>query len=392
VTLQSSAGCDSIVTTDLTVVNALSTSVTEQICSGQTFTLPDGSIVSASGLYPVTLQSSAGCDSIVTTDLTVVTVLSTSVTEQICSGQTFTLPDGSVVSASGLYPVTLQSSAGCDSIVTTDLTVVNALSTSVTEQICSGQTFTLPDGSVVSASGLYPVTLQSSAGCDSIVVTDLKVNIPTTTNVNALICTGQTYTLPDGNVVSNGGTYPVTLTASNGCDSIVSTVITVEALPSIFLGNDTLICDGATLLLDIGNQTGEWQDGSTGSSYNVSLPGIYFVTVASNCGAITDTIIVTSESCIKCDVYLPNAFTPNKDGINDVFTPIITCDAVIPFVFRIYNRWNELVFETDQPGTGWDGVFKNQLQPNEAYIYYLSYFNTQLNKMVEIKGVVTMIY
>ncbi len=117
-----------------------------QICLGNTFTLPDGSVVSSSGIYDVVLQSVLGCDSTITTNLDVVPVLTSITNAEICNGQSYTLPDGSIVSAAGSYDVTLTSVAGCDSIVTTILDVIPVLTSTTNTEICNGQSYTLPDG------------------------------------------------------------------------------------------------------------------------------------------------------------------------------------------------------------------------------------------------------
>jgi gliding motility-associated-like protein len=495
VTLTSSAGCDSIVTTNLTVLNVLTSTVNAQICQGQSYTLPDGSSVSASGSYAVTLTSSAGCDSIVTTNLTVVNVLTSTVNAQICQGQSYTLPDGSSVSASGSYPVTLTSSGGCDSIVTTNLTVSSILNSTVDAEICEGGIYLLPNGVAVGTAGSYPVTLTSSGGCDSIVTTNLTVNrvvnlevdvsicegssyfaggafqtqsgtyldifpgsngcdsVVTTNltvtktirvNTNAQICSGQSYTLPGGRVVSVGGVYNDTLTSAGGCDSVITTVLTVlgvssnnvsaeicegetytlpdgsivqsagaytvvltgangcdstiiiniavKALPQPVIVDATTICIGDSFVLTIQPQPDEvvvWPDGSGDNTYIFTKTGSYTVTISNECGTVNSIIEVNAEDCSTCEVFLPNAFTPNGDGVNDRFTPILTCEDVVPLLFRVYNRWNELVFETNQPGIGWDGSYKGEQQPTDSYIYYVSYFNVKQGKTLIKKGVVT---
>jgi uncharacterized protein YabE (DUF348 family) len=206
------------------------------------FTLPDGSTVTAAGQYPVTLTSSGGCDSIVTTNLTVNSVLTSSVDASICQGQSFTLPDGSSVTASGQYPVTLTSSGGCDSIVTTNLTVNSVLTASVDASICQGQSFHasrwLYGDCIRSISGYSDF----SGGCDSIVTTNLTVNSVLTSSVDASICQGQSFTLPDGSTVTAAGQYPVTLTSSGGCDSIVTTNLTVNSVLTASV--DASICQG----------------------------------------------------------------------------------------------------------------------------------------------------
>ncbi|MFZ4784351.1 MAG: hypothetical protein ACOYLH_02670, partial [Flavobacteriales bacterium] len=221
------AGCDSIVTTILDVVPVITNTVNAEICAGGSYTLPDGSTVTTAGSYDVTLVSAAGCDSIVTTILDVVPVITNTVNAEICAGGSYTLPDGSTVTTAGSYDVTLVSAAGCDSIVTTILDVVPVITNTVNAEICAGGSYTLPDGSSVTAAGSYDVTLVSVGGCDSIVTTILDV-VPVITNtINAEICAGGSYTLPDGSSVSVAGSYDLTLVSAAGCDSIVTTILDV---------------------------------------------------------------------------------------------------------------------------------------------------------------------
>jgi gliding motility-associated-like protein len=246
----------------------------------------------------------------------------------------------------------------------------------------------------VTAAGQYPVTLTSSGGCDSIVTTNLTVNSVLTSSVDASICQGQSFTLPDGSTVTAAGQYPVTLTSSGGCDSIVTTNLIINDLPQALLVAPTEICDGDSLVVTVSLNAGEvilWPDGSTGSSFAFKEEGVFTVLITNECGEVSSEVEISTEDCTPCSVYLPNAFTPNGDGINDFFGPIITCDAVEPFLFRIYNRWNELVFETSDPTATWDGVYMNTKQPTDAYIYYLRYFNGKSGKEEELKGVVTLL-
>jgi gliding motility-associated-like protein len=458
-------GCDSVVTTNLTVNPIYNTSVNAQICTGQTYTLPDGSVVSAANSYPVTLSSVNGCDSVVTINLAVNSTLTSTTNATICQGDTYTLPDGSVVSSSGTYTYTFTLPSGCDSIVTTNLTANPTFSTSVNASICSGQTYTLPDGSVVSAANSYPVTLSSVKGCDSVVTTNLTVNTTVNTTTNAIICQGDTYTLPDGSVVSAGGTFIHSFTSPSGCDSIVTTNLTVKPNPVVnlgpdksycegdvvtldaeiiadnylwntgevsssitvsktdiysvvvttdgctayseialsfdkqlpgpyYLGPDTTICDGDNFIISLSAQPGvtyTWQDGTTSSSFSTNLGGTYYVTAVNDCGSYTDTIVVLTAPCEACGVYIPTAFTPNGDGINDQFMSLTTCDDILPFRFSVFNRWYEMVFETDQPGIGWDGTYKGQAQPLDVYVYYVSYFDKQLQKVILQKGIVNLL-
>jgi gliding motility-associated-like protein len=84
------------------------------------------------------------------------------------------------------------------------------------------------------------------------------------------------------------------------------------------------------------------------------------------------------EINIAQQVFLPNAFSPNGDGLNDHFAPISQF-VLNNYLFQIFNRWGELIFEANEPGTGWDGTFKGVEQEGGVYIYVL--------RAAEIEGV-----
>jgi gliding motility-associated-like protein len=91
---------------------------------------------------------------------------------------------------------------------------------------------------------------------------------------------------------------------------------------------------------------------------------------ASGCiGQDSVTVFFVKEGEQK--LFIPNAFTPNNDGLNDVFKPVFTGPAV-KYDFKIFNRWGELVFQTNTPGKGWNGIFRSIPQPKEVYIYYIT--------------------
>jgi gliding motility-associated-like protein len=93
------------------------------------------------------------------------------------------------------------------------------------------------------------------------------------------------------------------------------------------------------------------------------------VKTAFGCEA-TDSLKVTTKPC--CEVYFPNAFTPNKDGRNDVFKPITLGIHKIN-TYRIMNRWGQVVFETKIEREGWDGTYNGVPQDMGTYYYYVNY-------------------
>lgn len=172
--------CTSI-TIDVNPTYDLNESAT--ICDGDTYIFPDGT----TGTTPQTYTSSlntvlTGCDSIIVTTLAVTTISNTSENASICSGNSYTFPDGTTGNVDQSYTSTLTSIlTGCDSIIVTNLTVVSTFNTTENATICEGDTYTFPDGTTGTTAQAYTSTVQSSGGCDSVIVTTLAV---TTVNVS----------------------------------------------------------------------------------------------------------------------------------------------------------------------------------------------------------------
>ena len=131
------------------------------------------------------------------------------------------------MSTAGSYPVLLFTTFGCDSLNTTNLTINPSYHITRNASICQGSSYTLPGGTVVTSAGSYPVSFQSFHGCDSIITTNLTVNPVFSVSNNVSICQGSSYTLPNGQTVTVAGSYPVLLTTTRGCDSLVTTVLSI---------------------------------------------------------------------------------------------------------------------------------------------------------------------
>lgn len=108
--------------------------------------------------------------------------------------------------------------------------------------------------------------------------------------------------------------------------------------------------------------------------------GIYTVQIrnGNNCLVDSVSITITEQNIpgINCDtVYVPSAFTPNADGKNDILRPV-TGNRNAAFVFRIFNRSGQIIFETTEPQKGWDGRFKGVQQPTGVYVWSFIYMST----------------
>jgi gliding motility-associated-like protein len=98
----------------------------------------------------------------------------------------------------------------------------------------------------------------------------------------------------------------------------------------------------------------------------------------------------TISPCTGSYIYVPNAFTPNNDNLNDIFKPV--ANNITLQDFQIYNRWGQMVFETTDIHKGWNGTFQGQLADIGNYVYWLSYFDcTNTTKPKTIKGNIILI-
>jgi gliding motility-associated-like protein len=176
----------------------------------------------------------------------------------------------------------------------------------------------------------------------------------------------------------NAGLFTVTLEALyRACpDTTATRNIYVVPYPNVDLGGDTAICPGsvAITLADTHNATTAgaswlWSTGQTTSSIEIIEPGSYYVTVSVGGCQATDSILVKND----CYLDIPNAFTPNGDGVNDYFFPRQDlAKGMTSFHMSIFNRWGQVIFETSNTdGIGWDGRFNNAPQPEGVYIYMI---------------------
>ena len=171
--------------------------------------------------------------------------------------------------------------------------------------------------------------------------------------------------------VSATGTYGVLVTQDK-CSAYDSINVIFSSKPQVKLGNDTILCKGGGLWLSAyyPKSTYLWSNGSTDSSIYAYNAGKYVVTVTNPCGSIKDSIYINFQG-EYCDLFMANAFSPGNDWVNEVFMP--KGRNIDVQLFQIFNRWGEMVFETDQNNTGWNGTYKGELVQEGLYIWKLYY-------------------
>ena len=159
-----------------------------------------------------------------------------------------------------------------------------------------------------------------------------------------------------------------------------------------FLPGDTSVCSYGSLEIKVKSGYGNylWSNGSVSPSITISKPGQYWLEATSNSNHCKgrDTIIVSPKECLT-GFYIPNAFTPNGDGKNELFMPVIGGN-VKQYRFMIFNRWGELVFQTSEISKGWNGLYKNRQLDTNVFIWQCSY-QLEGEKAKTEKGTVVVI-
>ena len=314
VTITDANGCTS--SASETITHGLATSAT------QTYTVCD-SVVSPSGMYTWitsgiymdTLVNSIGCDSVITTNLTV--NYSTSSTQVIASCDSYTSPSGFFVwTVSGIYTDLVSNAAGCDSTITIDLTITYSTDSTITVEACNEYNGVSGNQNWVT-SGVYTDVIPNAAGCDSIVTVNLTINNSASITQNPEICNGDSIQV-GSNWYTMAGTYVDTLTTMAGCDSIVTTMLDVEMVDvSVTDFNGTLRADNdfATSFQWINCDSNEIIAGATGQLFTPTITGNYAVVVNSiNCVDTSDCYFVDLVGIDDLAQNIQIAVYPNPAG------------------------------------------------------------------------------
>ena len=205
----------------------------------------------------------------------------------------------------------------------------------------------------------------------------------------------QVYVVP--NVAEASGDYSANISLPyNACINTLPYTVSFSDINKFNLGNDTTVCAPTEIQLSAAWQNAQkyiWQDGSTNSTFIANKTGNYSVEVTDEYGCIKkDTIKITIQGCDECELYVPSAFTPNNDKINDIFKALPKCTnfGFQHFKLRIYNRWGQAVFTSNTIYKGWDGTYKTHPLDTGTYIYFIDYAFEQ-NKPLTKKGTVLLL-
>lgn len=197
---------------------------------------------------------------------------------------------------------------------------------------------------------------------------------------------------PDANIISGDGTTEVTVTASEPTEfGVIVTNLDNNCLDSTFFLLDVSVIDGEIYAdpidpyqcteseIGISNPDSDWtfvwNNGETGPVIvdTIMNDTTYTVTVTDENGCTEEySILITPQipNCDENDVFLPNAFSPNNDGVNDEFK--VRSNYIKQIDFVIYNRWGEEIFRTNDKNVGWDGIYNGEELAPDVYTFALN--------------------
>jgi gliding motility-associated-like protein len=396
-------GCDSIVTLNLTVNPYLTNTVNLLRCAGQPYTF-NGITYTTSQTGLKDTFTTTGCDSIVTLNLTINPYIIHTENVSICAGHSYAF-NGVTYTTTQMDLKDTFATTGCDSIVTLNLTVMsNAAVNNVDTQSCGPFVY---KGNVYNNSTTIKDTLRNNNGCDSM-ITVLHVivypDVPVVREMDTIGC---------GMVSFEGASYYSNKTLEKifpnafGCDSVKRIV--------------HIIVDKFELNLAAGPEDpykGEMIHFATSSdddSYTVTSwrPYAWFpnqdykdntkladedgqvvVTAINKNGCVDSALLNINVRPLEYGIFVPNAFSPNGDGINDLFSPRFYMKrAYVVTIFRVYNRNGQLVYSapmSSQPA--WDGSMNHGgiMADMGTYNYYMEVKFLDGTK-VPLKGDITLI-
>jgi|GEM_PF-2791671 len=283
-----------------------------------------------------------------------------------------------IISASGTYTHNFQNVMGCDSLVTLTVTLLKSPPSTITGKICS-DSFYVFAGQSLNTTGTYQHTFTNHYGCDSLVTLLLDVGMPQQKDILVTTCRDTTFSF-DNKTIDTAGVYQFTFKTSYGCDSVITLTLRENQQPFVSFSFTPLTPELNTPTSFHNNSVGcvsyYWDFGDESGSTEVNpvhqytKSGEYIVCLTGwNDDSCSDVVCKRINAEVINTIDVPTAFTPNNDGTNDVL--YVKGAGVKEFLFRIYNRWGQMIFESSDFSKGWDGTYKGAKQDMETFAFTL---------------------
>ncbi|GEM_PF-1947327 len=461
----SSMGCDSIVQLDLTIVHQLEHHDDISICAGDSV-LIFGSWIQEAGDISQAFAAQSGCDSIQIYHVTIIDLPQRDAYATICEGDSVFLYDR-WFSFPDTYHLQLPNASGCDSLIHLEISELPVSERQEDYYLCRGDTGVVY-GTMVTDAGMITAELTASTGCDSIIYTQVHMLENAAEQLSVLLCPGDSI-LIDGRWYAADDEVSQVFVAANGCDSTLTTRIRMIAEPSepqmdidcatrnirltvdasedwlvvwdngtsgrdavyrdstgatvnlhaipgcgrqfkldlpvipdmslyVFPG-DTAVRVNEQITVDLGLEAGEWTvewlpatvvDCNTCTRVNISAQSNTDIAVrlTHESGCIYD--IGFKLSLIRPNLLLPNVFSPNGDDLNDTWKAVLPSDHQM-ISCDIFDRWGNLLFSVkEEDEVEWDGKYKGQQLMPGVYVFVMEYVDGEGKKQV-LSGEITLL-
>ncbi len=399
----SEAGCDSTIILNIAALPLGEEDLILSACEGGTVEYV-GDDLAAGSVTTYIFVNQFGCDSSVLVTVLEVPVQNETVNLFGCEGESlifggvsYTVPTQTILN--------FTNQGDCDSIINLNIAAFPTYQTTIQLEGCLGETVDYEGSSLeVGSSTTFEYTTED--GCDSIIIVEVAAYDDFNFEVNSsdLICwnsdageiiiqylSGSTgpftssidgFTYQDTFVWSNlsGGDYTVYVQDVNGCileDQINIPVIPPLAVefnaPNISCDADSVIIQSALLNGFTDSMTYEWQHGFDGPIATAYDPGIYVLELSNLCETQNFEITVELEDGYRENyIYIPNAFSPNGDGTNEIFKAYPAEGVILlSYELHLYDRWGNTLYSTTDIDEGWDGVFLNEAMNPGVYVWWL---------------------
>jgi len=402
--------CDTILNINITFDEAILATVDDELCEGDEIVVGGEVFNESNPQGEVTVPGTISCDSVITVDLTFVSVPMGMLTGEFCSNEVIdTLGEIFSVNNPEMEIVLEGASAqNCDSTVFVSFDFILVEEGSYVEEVCEGSTVMVLGTEFNESNPTGQVMTLTTDGCDSIINVAITFN---SVDADFLVfdgdCDSETgyfvfqafsemsseyfYSLDNSapELIEIGdtlfdiaaGDHEITFSITEGCETSVEFEITESTNVTLDLQDVVAINEGDTYsvnLQGLDNATISWLPPTDISCFDCPDPifspsstTTYTVTVIDEAGCTAmDTIVIRVEETFN--VYIPNSFSPNEDGINDRF--LIFSETDIEYDLSIYDRWGNRVFEeldliTNDTNSGWDGRSRSRAVSQGVYVF-----------------------
>jgi len=289
---------------------------------------------------------------------------------------TLTVPDNANRVAD--YQVRIEDATGCQLTDPYSVTIPS-MTINQTDQPCFNSTYTFGSQSIT-RDGVYTETFIDQDGCDSTVMITLAFRPRVLVQIDTVICQGERISIGDQDY-SMSGNYLAVLQDQNGCDSTIElSLLVIPPAANIELLDKTIEL-GNTVLIDLQGQDNAirsftWSSSNAQVCPDCNMLSVFPITdtwyrldaIDINGCSIQDSFLVSVIA--NYEVFVPNVFTPNGDGINDIFTLYPSRAVSNVRSFRVFDRWGTMLYEAQSTLSAyWDGRHKGKLLNTDTYVY-----------------------